>query len=264
VFSEERTVLRASIVALALLLAPDIPAVLHVEDIVRWHVASVPEGEIVARIHSSAVEFDLSDEMIEELRLAGLSDSILTAMHERQAELHPATPGPSATPEPATSLVLRLRGTKAGAPAHLSLPTQVPPAIASRLSLEDKAPVVTGLALYAACLRATHVPDHWRAESPLGRDFATMPRHQMLLFLPLDAHADKTITAELPPSIEVPLDPSDTHDVDVGVAARIGDRYYRLESDTWKALALAEHPEGLEAEVGSGPSGPHVRFLRPG
>src|SRR4030095_4875837 len=114
------------------------------------------------------------------------------------------------------------------------------------------------LAFYAACLRATHVPDHWRAESPLGRDFATMPRHQMLLFLPLDAHADKTITAELPPSIDVPLDPSDTHDLDVGIAVRIGERYYRLESDTWKALALAERPDGLEAEVSGGPTGPHV------
>ncbi len=249
------------------------PPVLHVEDVVRWHVAGVAPGEIVARIQASAVDFDLSDEMVEELRLAGLPDTVLVAMRERQAALHPAAPPPVAEPSPeATSaLVLHVHGAKPDEPARLSLPTRVPSEIATRLSIEDPAPVVTGIALYAACLRATHVPSHWRAESPLGRDFATMPRHEMLLFVPLEPlesqapkASDSRLAVEAPAKLEIPLDPADTHDLDLGIAVRIGERYYRMDSDTWSAFALADHADGLEAQVGSGTSGLRVRFVRPG
>lgn len=251
---------------------PPSPAapVLRVEDVVRWHVAGVAADEIVRRIESAAVDFELDEEMVAELHLAGLPETVLRAMQERQAALHPTVPPPeSAEPTPVepSGIVLHLRGSKPGSPAHLRIPTRVPAELVTALALDDPAAVVAEVALYVACLRAPHVPSHWRGASPLGRDFATMPRHEMLLFLPLATAGPEAARGSLeldaPPTLEVPLDPADGHDLSVGVAARIGDRYYRLQSDTWEALVPAEHPDGLEIELEAAGHGVRVRIVRP-
>jgi hypothetical protein len=249
-------------------------APLTVEEVVRWHVAGIPEDEIARRIASSDVAFELDDEMVAELRIAGIPDAILRAMAARQAELHPQpSPAPgveNAVPEARASLALAVRGPKDGAPLRLRLPTRIPPEIAAQLRLDDPQATLTGVALYVACVRAPHVPSHWRSLSPLGRDFASMPRHEMLAFVPLGDEAeaagttDKRIDVEAPARLDVPIDLDDAHDLSVGIAARIGDRHYRIASDTWTALVPGEHPAGLAVVVdpGGGLAGLAVRFVR--
>jgi len=256
------------------------PTVLRVEDIVRWHVAGVPEADLVRRIESAAVDFELDDEMVTELRLAGVPEAVLRAMAARQADLHPPAAPPSdasaATPLPSAALVIALRGQESDAAPRLRLPTRVPPELAAQLALEDPEARVTDLAIYVACVRAPHVPSHWRAASPLGRDFASMPRHEMLAFVPLgpessadgeapaEADPGRKIDVEAPQRIEVTLDPEDEHDLSIGLAVRIGDRYYRITSDTWDGLVPRDQPDGLQVVVESGGSaaGLRLRFTR--
>ncbi len=249
----------------------DANAVLRLEDVVRWHVAGVSEQEIVRRIAAAQVDFDLADDMVEELRLAGIPDAVLRAMAARQDELHPkASPVPEAGVAVApntTSLVLALRGRSADAAPRLRLPTRVPKEIAAQLKLEDPAAEVTGVAIYVACVRAPHVPSYWRAASPLGRDFTSMPRHEMLAFVPLgtgSAPPERSIDVEVPSRIDVPIDAADTHDLSVGIAVRIGDRHYRVTSDVWPGLVPRDHPDGIEAILESGGTlaGLAVRFAR--
>src|SRR2546427_13272669 len=76
------------------------------EDVVRMVAQGRPEAEILRIIAGSRVDFELDSEMTEELRRAGISDRILSAMRERQAvagvrpaarPAAPAVPVPSGT-----------------------------------------------------------------------------------------------------------------------------------------------------------------------
>ena len=54
------------------------------------------------------------------------------------------------------------------------------------------------LAVVLLCRTATHVPDHWRNQTPLGRDFSSVPRHRLLAFL---AGARKTKAGKIRQSL---------------------------------------------------------------
>jgi len=68
----------------------DPPAdLMRTEDVVRMLVTGTSTSEAVAAIRSRDVDFNLSEEMLDELRLAGVPDEVIEAMKERQIELHP-------------------------------------------------------------------------------------------------------------------------------------------------------------------------------
>lgn len=243
------------------------------EDVVRMVLSGKPVRDIVETIRSRDVRFDLSDEIVEELRLAGVTDPILDAMRERQAAVAP--PGPPASPEPparAPTVELRVRvvdETAGGRDAAIYFPDLMGDAAAAHLQVEtgEENRRITDLALFVACTTPDHVPDHWRSESPLGRDFVSMPRHGMLAFragakpirgdevprrvraLFPDRPPDSGPKAETPrsagwlrldlsPELVAGVEPRSAHDLVFGVAALVGERYLLLVSDSQEGTIL--------------------------
>lgn len=160
------------------------------EDIVRLLVTGTPVDEIIERIGSSRVEFDLSEEMLSELAAAGIPDSVIDAMKVRQAELTPPEEAIVDEPAPGATLtrVLRIHlnpGRTKKRSRSIQISDEVDPGLAAewRLSGADER-TFDDIAIYVACGTAYHVPDHWRNKSPMGRDFFSMPRHRMLAFVP--------------------------------------------------------------------------------
>ncbi len=212
--------------AAALWLAPQgDEAPLTLEDVVRMHVSGTDRATILEQIRTREVDLDLSPEMLQELRLAGVPSELIEALERRQAAIEkakklaagePVADEPLAGPELKVLLVPR-RGKQAadadaeggaegdddadaeggaeGADGEEEEPGKsrrlVYPGVlldpatiqAHNLSPDDPAGLRIGdIGIFLACTKATHVPDQWRAKSPLGRDFVAMPRHRMLAF----------------------------------------------------------------------------------
>jgi hypothetical protein len=198
------------------------------EDVVRWVAAGKPQAEILNEIASRPTAFDVSDDMLAELRLAGVPEPVVAAMRARQAETTP----PPVSDRPARGKV-RLVLSFAETP-KLTAPKRASSGLAERLKLPSgaDATVVHDLAVFLACVTPEHVPDQWRTKSPLGRDLEGVPRHEMLLFLPGDTPDGAAPSVMVPERMEAEVDDLEAHDLVLGVAARIGDR--------WRVLALAK------------------------
>ena len=248
----------------------DPPAVLTEEDVVRMFVQGVGEDELIRKIETSPGEYDLSDEMVEELKIAGIPDTVLQAMIRRQAEMQPVAEQPLAVDASgAPRLVLRLNPEWKG-PEGQVLPLlrtldSVDPELAQSLGLRSNELPITDLAIALFCRTADHVPDHWRSRTPLGRDFTRAPRHRMLVFVSgaesnpaskfrntlnklvmapgaRDALADlNVLSLEVPDQLSVELEPGVSHDLTLGIALQIGDRHY---------LALAAERDGVVLDEG--------------
>ncbi len=258
--------LAAVVLAAALLAAaaegPAPPRPLRNDDVVRLLVGGVPPAEVIARIRAADAAFDLSDDMKQELRLAGVPAEVLSAMVARQAELSraraAATPAETAAPPPSAEgkrpMVVSVRSGAAGeAGKQIVFPTRLDDAAAKALQVgrtEDERRV-SDVAVFLACRTQDHVPDQWRSKSPLGRDFVSVPRHQMLDFKPgaSPTKASKAPAGRKPPSrpdgrpagpepelLVLPLpvelrgevEPGIVHDLVVGVAVQVGDRFLEV------------------------------------
>ena len=235
---------------------------MSLEDVVRLFVEGSSPDDLIRRIDNSQVDFDLAEEMLEELRRAGLAEEVIQAMQRRQRELHPP-PTPEVDPtdvEPGqqAGLIVRLTlqgGTeirKADLDRGMRVADLVPPETLNELGIKDPEARITNVAVYVACHASTHVPDHWRGKTPLGRDFHSVTRHKMLAFHSeattenadeADQARDKraVLNLELPEQLEIELDPADEHDLSVGVAVQIDGRYYRVVSDETEDFVPAEH-----------------------
>lgn len=242
-------------------------------DVVRLVMQSNSEAKIIQIIQSSEVDFDLSDEMVDELRLAGVTPKILKAMIERQAELaatadsESAGAGDEAAPSPSFRLNLnREAAAAADDPPTLVMINLIDARLIEALQLRTPEPMITDLAVVLLCRTADHVPDHWRSQTPLGRDFVTTPRHRMLHFhsgaettpvskarerlsklakvpgewssMPKLAILELPVPAELGAELERGIE----HDLSVGIAAEIGGRFFLLASDDRDAVVIG--PEG--------------------
>lgn len=269
------------------------------EDVVRLHVSGLPEERIVERIRASRTDFDLSDEMLQELRAAGLPETLVRAMVERQRELDAekaastAEPAP-AEPAPGPRLLVRLnpewKPTENRPRPVLRVRDVIEPPVREMLRLRGNDARFTDAALVLACRTADHVPDQWRSKTPLGRDFIATPRHRLLAFLPGAARREAgrlreiasriavvpgerdglpepgLLELEIPPALEVELEPGVVHDLTLGVALQAEDRYYLIAADSWDGLVLPETGLTIDAEIESGgggdPTSVQVRFER--
>jgi len=225
-------------------------------DVVRMVAAGRPQAEILQLISVRPAEFDLSDEMIEELRAAGVSGEILAAMQRRQRETAPEKPADS-NPTPGfveVQVVLSGDGDSAS-PNEIYFPSVVGEDLAATLQLGPRAEdrMVLDLAVFLACRSLEHVPGLWRTASPLGRDFVSIPPHQVVAFqagakpvspalvperirLTFDRRNGKDpppsgwMRLALPPAVLAELEASATHNLILGVAALVGDHYLCLAS----------------------------------
>lgn len=276
------------VAALALAAGP-----LRNEDVVRMIVAGKPVSEIVGTIKGATTEFDLSDEMVQELRLAGVPDSVVGAMRERQAEIEraEAASAPPRAASPAASGVpleidLRPAGARGGDAEGpvVVVPERLDDATARALQLgptpEDR--TVTDVAVFLACRTADHVPDQWRSKSPLGRDFVSVARHQMLDFRSgatrvakkeaRDRHArgegpseGGSLRLEVPASLRADVEPGVAHDLTLGVAIQVGDRFLQIAQALKDNVLPGAEGVRLDAEIhgraGAGPPALVVRFV---
>jgi hypothetical protein len=248
------------------------------EDVVRAFVAGATAEQLIERIAAAEVAFDLDPEMLDELRGAGLPEPVVQAMIDRQRELD----GDDAEDEPAPAAadparpVLRVllvadRQSKEREPRPaLRVPEAIPPGAAETLGLADPEARFSDIAVLLACLHPVHVPDHWRGKTPLGRDFVSTPRHRLLAFHPGAVRRDGSagspamLELEIPDSLEAPVENADDHDLLIGIALQVDDRFYLVARDVLNGLTVAAETE-IRAEVrgAGGPDGGGllVKFL---
>jgi len=236
------------LVLLALLCAgaasrPGGSAPLSNEDIVRLVMTGTPETQIVAAIEAHQVDFDLSVEMQQELRLAGVNERILEAMRRRQAAMPRVEPSPTPAPAVPTGTI-RLEFEAAGeggSPSErsaIALKT-LPKGAPRRGGVEVG--TMSDMALAILCTSADHVPDHWDTRSPL----TGAPRHELLLFRPgsgtdkLKGHEILYLDHQAAYEIQVP---EGTHNIVVAAAGK------QSGSGTWRLL----ESDGARVSVLSG------------
>lgn len=259
------------VVVVAIALASDDP--MTNQRVVQMLLTGSPVTDVIAEIRSRPVAFDLSDEMVAELRTAGIPGAVITAMRERQREQdgpdEEETANRDADDEAtAPNLVVVFE------PGVFVFPGFLPEPMAQALEIPvtDRLPEVTDAALFLACRTAIHVPDQWRSKTPLGRDFVSVPRHELLAFIPgareateneagkeisrlWDAvggggEAPANLALALPEQIEVFVAPGEEHTLVLGLAIQVGNRYLRIDS----AETVATIPPGathrLAARIG--------------
>ncbi len=264
------------------------------EDVVRLFVQGMPTAELVRKIESAPGNYDLSDEMVEELRIAGIPEGVLEAMIRRQAEMHSIVDTAEPPVEPAAPrLIVRLNPDwKASRdkplPTLLALDV-VDPDLAQRLGLRSSDVPITDLGIAVFCRTADHVPDHWRSKSPLGRDFENSARHRMLVFISgadstpasklrntmsklfmtpgvRDSIADlNVLKLEIPKQLAIELEPGIAHDLTLGIVLNIGGRNYLTLADERDSVVLDETKPTTIAAVLRGssknPLSARVKFL---
>jgi hypothetical protein len=243
----------AAVLIFALVLAfaaapPDAP--LTNEDIVRMVASGTPEDEIRRAILGHNEDFDLSSEMVDELKLAGLPQSIIDAMVSRHAESLPsATPAPRAAPG-RVPVIVSLNGGGGGLRTlHVPAWADEDAKEAFQLPKETDQREVKDLAVFLACASPEHVPDLWRSKSPLGRDMNAATRHEMLAFVAGDTPSGKPPRLVLPPRLEAEVDDSEPHDFVLGIAARIGDRWVQLGAAVLKKTTIVPGGKPLAGRI---------------
>jgi hypothetical protein len=235
---------------------------LHNEDVVMMLVGGENPARVIDVIRARVTEFDLSDEMMTELGLAGVPAEVVRAMRERQAEIDgPAEPvvdegEPTAPAESESGFRVTIEDAdvpeddRTEGTFMVVLPALLTGPAAARLELpEDEASrTIARAAIAIACVEPRHAPDHWRAESPLGRDFFFTPRHKLVRFevgttsTPDPVESERpTIEVTFPTTIEGPLDGPE-HRLLIGLAVEVGDRWYLIRS-----IDLGESPTGRES-----------------
>jgi len=258
----------AVVLALASMLGADGP--MTEEEVVRMFVAGATEPEILREIERREPDFDVSPEMLEELRKVDLPESVIAAMvqrHDAVAIEEPPEPAPPAPKGPPVLRVVINPDRSSDKPSFLSIREEVDPQLAAEWELGN-APgdrTFAGIALYLACVADDHVPHQWRSKSPLGRDFFSTSRHRMLAFEAVSSPDDRLggkLKLELPRSIESVMEPGETHDVILGVALQVAGRYYNWISDSSPGVTVGPDDVTLGAVVkGKGTGSFKVRFL---
>lgn len=223
------------------------------EDVVRMVASGTPEAEIVDAVRTRPANFDVSDDMVDELRLAGVPPAVIAAMKarvERDAPRLETPQGPRAGLARLTVEIARsgLRTLRAPDYADEDVKARL------RLPKETEARRVHDLAVFLACASAEHAPDLWRSKTPLGRDMNPLTlRHEMLAFVPGETPPGKAPRLPLPAILAADVEDGVSHDVVVGVAALIGDRWILLASAVYRTGNAARGPRRLTARFDAGP-----------
>lgn len=274
---------------------------LRQEDVVRLHVSGMPAAELIQLIRERDVEFDVSEEMGDELRHAGLPPEVIQAMVKRQAELMRDKAEPAQLGDGPTLRVV-FRGGKG---RLIRVYDSVDPPLALRWDLGN-APEerrFTDVAIFLACRTPSHVPDQWQVHGALRWDAEHMPRHELLAFASGAERTRTTMLArfrptvgtaadadgphavaggrwdgtkqvrgilelEVPPALEARLAPGEEHDLCLGLALKIGEAYYPWSIVALDGVTLGSEDLELEGRVtGQGTlriDALGVDFARPG
>ncbi len=223
------------------------------EMIVRMVISGASEAEILERINTALkVEFDLDQEVLEEMRLVGVSDAVIAAMRKRV----PGAGEPERTTPPAAG-----RG-------RMELSFAIDPnqeTWRSSIAVPPRTPAgnPVSLALFVLCTDPTHVPDAWQTRTPLPE----FPRHEKLWFVEgaqpaYPKRKNSPLYAPLPGPVTLDLE-AGRHLLLVGAAGREG-------TDPWVLLASdagsfeIRQDQCLKVEVVMRTTGSASSFPRPG
>jgi len=247
------------------------PAPMHNEDVVRMLVSGKPASAIVEAIHKApAVDFDVSPEMLTELRSVSLPEQVIDAMKARMLELERV----KATEERVQDITSgpKLRVHFSGT-TTLHFPDWGTAAVGEKMKLDlrnEKDREIRDVAFFLACTSELDVPDQWRSKSPLGRDF-TVPKHQMLFFQPGAAHLSASDVATglpdafrrtrddgtaagwyevtLPAEIAVEVNTNEAHDLLLGIALDVQGNWHPLVTAKRKGVEVGTAGTELYATV---------------
>ncbi len=138
-------------------------------DVVRMTASGIPEKEIIrAILEAPATAFDLDREVLQEMRMVGVSEAVIDAMKRAQKK-RPASGVPAQAPGQAAAARLELRFE--GDP-NADAMTRTAVYFAA-----DPNDTAISMIFFVVCVEPTHVPDFWRTKSPLPEG---SPRHAML------------------------------------------------------------------------------------
>jgi len=226
------------------------PAAMTNEDVVRMVASGAAERDILDAIASRPEAFDVSDEMMDELALAGVSATVRAAMQRRHAlSQPPPAPAPARAGRGTAKLVVTLNGS--GGTRSLKAPAWADEDVKERLKLpkETDQREIKDLAVFLACARPEHVPDLWRTKSPLGRDMVSVGRHEILAFVAGNTPPGKKPQLTLPQQLDADVDVIETHDIVLGVAALIGDRWLQLGSAKLSGVSVGPDAKPLAGKI---------------
>ena len=220
------------------------------EDIVRLVASGTAEREIIETIQARPEAFDLADDMVDELKLAGVPAAVVAAMRARHATTAPPVLPPERTARGHAHVTVKLNPGGVG-PRSLRAPAWADEDVKARLKLpkENDQREVKDLAVFFGCTTGEHVPDLWRSKTPLGRDMVGTVRHEMLAFVAGDTPAGKKPQLTLPDRLEADVDESEPHDLIVGVAARIGDRWVQVAMGRLEKVTVTAGANALTARI---------------
>ena len=234
-----------ALAALALGVAADAPAPMTNEDVVKLVSAGTSVDDILDAVRTKPAAFDVSEDRLAELRLAGVREAVISAMVAR-AEAAEPKPAAERPPRNTVHVSVALSGSKA-----LKAPEWANEDVKARLHLpkELDARRIHDLAIFLACMTAVHAPDQWRSKTPLGRDTYGTPRHQMLRFVAGDTAEGHPPRLALPATIDADVEDVEPHDLTLGVAARIGDRWYAVAVSPPLKIDPGKLPETLVGKI---------------
>jgi hypothetical protein len=220
------------------------------EDVVRMVSSGTPERRILEIIAARPEAYELADDMVDELRIAGVSEPVIAAMKRKLAESAPPSPPVDRPARGHVTIVVALHAGAAGA-RTLHVPGFADEDLKARLALpkENEQREVKDLAVFLACITPEHIPDLWRGKTPLGRDMTQVARHEMLAFVPGETPPGKPPRLTLPARIEGQVDEAETHELVLGVAARIGDRWFQLGAAKLANVTPAADAKPLSGDI---------------
>lgn len=204
-----------SLIALAAISWAGSASILTNEDIVRMTASRLPESEIVKAIEKAdEVAFDLSSDVVDEMKLVGVTARVIEAMQAKAGR--PASNESAAGPMEGTVEIVFTQKETAESKKKPGLP-------------------LPRAALFLLCVEPTHVPDYWTTKTPLSQKF---PRHDLLWFhepplIAADAGTaghDKSRSLPLPAPARVTLEAGE-HPIQTGIAVWAPDQ-------TWIPLAV--------------------------
>lgn len=236
---------------------PAVPRTLTNEDVVRLVMYGTPENVLLEEIAKSRAAFDLSPDVVQELRRAGVGEGIIAAMRRRQAAMPRSAPGAAEAPEPVADPggAVQIRFGNAAVDGQATQNTvfavQALPRDVSRPGGLEVGRS-TDLALAILCTTTDHVPDHWDTRTPIEG----APRHRLVQLRkgsrPGKVKGFEVVFLNQDPLDPIPLD-AGAHKLVVGLAGRVaGADFWRLlASDTVRVEIAADQTVRVDLRAAS-------------
>ena len=206
------------------------------DEVVRRLSAGESMDAVLADVQRRPPAFDVSEDMLAELRSAGVPEALLNAMIARAAAAPPKEepPAPPAAPAPMTEL--RLTATK----LVVAVSRRLDPQLIAELELPAGALEADALALAVFCTTHGH-DDPGVLRWPEGRVPKGFADGRLLAFFPATegSGSGSKLRVALPDPMVIPLSAGVSHDLVVAALLRAGSTWVVLSRDQLNGVRAA-------------------------